>query len=66
MCTEPSIDENLRYSNFFWARPNKHVYMATGFNGQMVMVFPDLDIVAVATARDSQNFGEFALQLDNI
>jgi hypothetical protein len=53
-------EPDLRYSNFFWTLPNKHVYMATGFNGQMVMVFPDLDVVAVTTARDSHNFGEFA------
>jgi CubicO group peptidase (beta-lactamase class C family) len=53
-------EPNLRYSNFFWALPNKHVYMATGFNGQMVMVLPDLDVVAVTMARDSHNFGEFA------
>jgi hypothetical protein len=26
----------------------------------MVMVFPDLDVVAVTTARDNHNFGEFA------
>jgi CubicO group peptidase (beta-lactamase class C family) len=53
-------EPELRYSNDFWALPNKHVYMATGFNGQMVIVFPDLDVVAVTTARDSHNFGEFA------
>jgi hypothetical protein len=34
--------------------------MATGFNGQMIMVFPDLDVVAVTTARASHNFSEFA------
>ena len=53
-------EPDLRYSNFFWALPNKHAYMATGYNGQMVIVFPDLDVVAVTTARDSHNFGEFA------
>jgi CubicO group peptidase (beta-lactamase class C family) len=53
-------EPDLRYSDFFWALPNKHVYMATGFNGQMIMVFPDLDVVAVTTARASHNFGEFA------
>ena len=41
----------LKYSNLFWALPDKHVYMAVGFNGQVIMVFPDLDIVAVTTAR---------------
>jgi hypothetical protein len=37
-------EPDLRYSNFFWALPNKHVYMATGFNGQMVMVLPDFPL----------------------
>ena len=34
--------------------------MAAGYNGQVIMVLPDLDVVAVTTARDSHNFGEFA------
>jgi CubicO group peptidase (beta-lactamase class C family) len=41
----------LKYSNLFWVLPDKHVYMAVGFNGQVIMVFPDLDIVVVTTAR---------------
>ena len=41
-----------RYSNFFWALPNKHVYMAVGYHCQLIMVFPELDVVAVTTARD--------------
>ena len=39
----------LRYSNFFWALPNKNVYMAVGYKNQVIMVFPALDIVAVTT-----------------
>jgi CubicO group peptidase (beta-lactamase class C family) len=46
-----SFDPNLRYSNFFWAFPERHVYMAVGWHGQLIAVFPDLDIVAVVTAR---------------
>ncbi len=42
----------LRYSNFFWALPNKNVYMAVGYHNQVIMVFPALDIVAVTTAKD--------------
>jgi CubicO group peptidase (beta-lactamase class C family) len=46
-----SAEPGLRYANFFWALPNKHVYMAVGYHCQLIMVFPELDIVAVTTAR---------------
>jgi CubicO group peptidase (beta-lactamase class C family) len=39
----------LRYANQFWVLPDKHVYMAVGFHRQLIVVMPDLDIVAVAT-----------------
>jgi CubicO group peptidase (beta-lactamase class C family) len=45
-------EPDLRYSNAFWALPNKNVYMAVGYHCQLIMVFPALDIVAVTTARD--------------
>jgi CubicO group peptidase (beta-lactamase class C family) len=48
-----SFDPDLRYANFFWALPDKHVYMAVGYRCQLIMVFPKPDIVAVTTARDS-------------
>ena len=54
------LEPGLRYSNFFWALPDKHVYMAVGHNRQVIMVFPDLDIVAVTTARGNYSFSEFA------
>ena len=41
----------LRYSNLFWALPDKHVYMANGYHCQLIMVLPRLDIVAVTTAQ---------------
>jgi hypothetical protein len=46
-----SWEPGLRYSNLFWAFPDKHIYMAVGHHGQVIMVFPDLDIVAVTTGR---------------
>lgn len=58
-----SFDPDLRYSNFFWAIPNKHVYMAVGYHCQLIMVFPELDIVAVTTAR---NFCPFEKMTDFI
>ena len=39
----------LRYANQFWVLPDRHVYMAVGFHRQLIVVMPDLDIVAVAT-----------------
>jgi CubicO group peptidase (beta-lactamase class C family) len=47
-----SFTPNLRYSNFFWAFPEKNVYMAVGYHCQLLMVFPAQDMVAVTTARD--------------
>jgi hypothetical protein len=44
-------DPNQSYSNFFWMFPERHVYMAAGLRGQLIVVFPDQDIVAVTTAR---------------
>jgi hypothetical protein len=44
----------------FWALPNKHVYFAAGYNCQLIMVFPELDIVAVTTARDNCPHGRLA------
>jgi len=49
-------DPNQSYSNFFWIFPQRHVYMATGLRGQLIAVFPDLDIVAVTTARKFVSF----------
>ena len=47
-----SAEPDLRYSNSFWAFPNKHVYMAVGYHCHLIMVFSELDIVTVTTGRD--------------
>ncbi|CCE07002.1 putative Beta-lactamase [Bradyrhizobium sp. STM 3843] len=54
--THASDDPNLSYSNFIWVFPDKHVFMASGLNGQDIFVFPDLDVVAVTTAREYVRF----------
>jgi hypothetical protein len=56
----PPLEPGLRYSNLFWALPNKHVYMAVGHRGQLIMVFPDLDVVVVTTGREYCPFSELA------
>jgi CubicO group peptidase (beta-lactamase class C family) len=53
-------EPGLRYSNFFWALPGKHVYMAVGHHRQVIMIFPDLDMVAVTTGRGNYSFSQFA------
>jgi CubicO group peptidase (beta-lactamase class C family) len=58
--THSAREPALRYSDLFWALPDKHVYMSVGYHGQVIMVFPDLDAVAVTTARDSYSFSQFA------
>jgi hypothetical protein len=55
-----SFAPDLRYSNFFWAFPNRHAYMAVGDRCQLIMVFPKLDIVAVTTSRNYCSFSKMA------
>jgi CubicO group peptidase (beta-lactamase class C family) len=55
-----TFEPAFRYSNLFWALPNKHVYFAAGYNCQLIMVFPELDIVAATTARDNCPHGRLA------
>jgi len=51
------VDMNLgsspqfRYANGWWAIPEKRAYLAVGFLGQLIIVLPDADVVAVVTAR---------------
>jgi CubicO group peptidase (beta-lactamase class C family) len=53
-------DRNLRYANQFWALPNKHVFMTSGYQCQVIMMLPEVDIVAVTTGRDSCPLGKLA------
>lgn len=53
-------DRDLRYANQFWALPEKHAFMTVGYHCQVIMVLPDLDIVAVTTGRDICPLGKLA------
>jgi CubicO group peptidase (beta-lactamase class C family) len=53
-------EPELRYSNFFWVLPDKHVYAAAGYHGQLIMVFPELDVVAVTTGRQDYQWSKLA------
>jgi hypothetical protein len=39
----------LRYGNLFWSIPAKDAFMAVGFDRQLIVVLPKLDIVAAFT-----------------
>ena len=39
----------FRYANGWWAIPDRRAYMAVGFLRQMIIVLPDVDVVAVVT-----------------
>ncbi|CUT12374.1 Betalactamase class C and other penicillin binding proteins [Bradyrhizobium sp.] len=54
------VDPGLTYHNQFWALPDRHVFMAVGYHCQVIMVFPDLDVVAAMTARDFCSFRRMA------
>ena len=61
--SHPTVETHLKgfwYSNFFWVLPDKHVYMALGRYGQVIMIFPDLDVVAVTTGHKGYPSSEFA------
>jgi CubicO group peptidase (beta-lactamase class C family) len=53
-------ERELRYANQFWARPDKHVFMTSGYRCQVIMVLPDLDMVAVTTGREPCPLGTLA------
>ena len=55
-----TIASALRYSNLFWDLPDKHGYFANGRYGQNIIVFPDLDVVAVTTGRSRFSVSDFA------
>jgi CubicO group peptidase (beta-lactamase class C family) len=53
-------NEDFGHANLFWVLPDKHVYMAAGVYRQLIVVFPDLDVVTVMTARaDNYSLGEW-------
>ena len=46
----------FRYANGWWTIPDKHAFMAVGFLRQLIIVLPDVDMVAVVTGRKHYPF----------
>jgi hypothetical protein len=55
-----SFDPAFRYANLFWALADRHAFMAVGDHCQLVMVMPDVDVVAVITSRNYCPFRKLA------
>lgn len=47
--TMPMGLEPLRYGNLFWSLPTEDVFMAVGYDRQLIVMMPALDVVAVFT-----------------
>lgn len=41
--------DGFHYANLWWSLPEKHAFMARGRHSQIILVLPDLDVVAVMT-----------------
>jgi CubicO group peptidase (beta-lactamase class C family) len=46
----------FRYANGWWTIPDKHAYLAVGFLSQLIIVLPEIDVVAVVTGRRPYSF----------
>jgi CubicO group peptidase (beta-lactamase class C family) len=62
----PKTDMDIpgfRYADFWWSIPARGVYMMVGFNRQVVMVLPDLNLVAAMTGRTNYPFEDIISHL---
>jgi CubicO group peptidase (beta-lactamase class C family) len=48
--TNLAILDASRYANQWWSLPEKGAFMALGAGGQMILIMPQLDVVAVTTS----------------
>ncbi|MEP6790377.1 MAG: serine hydrolase [Ramlibacter sp.] len=52
-----------RYGDGWWTLPERKAYVAMGFNGQMILVMPALDMVVAITAHNQQDFGQLLTRI---
>jgi CubicO group peptidase (beta-lactamase class C family) len=46
---EMGLGPDLRYGNLFWSIPARDMFMAVGYDRQLIVVMPKIDVVAVFT-----------------
>lgn len=53
----------FRYANGWWSIPSKRVYFTAGFNRQLIIVLPDIDVVVAVTGRRNYLLPSFIDQI---
>jgi CubicO group peptidase (beta-lactamase class C family) len=63
----PKVDMNLpgyRYADYWWSIPRRKAFFASGFNSQVIMVLPELGVVAAVTGREHYPFSDLIDHLE--
>jgi hypothetical protein len=63
----PKVDMDFpghRYADFWWSIPGRNAYFAAGFNRQLIMVLPQLGVVAAVTGRDDYPINDLITHLE--
>lgn len=63
----PTVEMDIpgfAYADGWWAIPKRKAYFAAGFNRQLIMVLPELGIVAAVTGRGSYPFTDLVSHLE--
>lgn len=58
MVFSPATPTSLRYGDQWWTIPERKVYMAVGFNRQIILVMPGEGVVAAMTGRKHYAFAQ--------
>lgn len=53
----------FRYANGWWSIPSRRAYFTAGFNRQLIVVLPDLDVVVAVTGRRNYPLPPFLDQI---
>lgn len=52
------------YADMWWSIPERKAYFTAGLFGQVIMVLPELGVVAATTGRQNYSFGELITHLE--
>jgi CubicO group peptidase (beta-lactamase class C family) len=62
----PKVDMGIpgfRYADYWWSIPSRGAYIMAGFNRQLVLVLPELNVVAAMTGRANYPFEDVIAHL---
>lgn len=58
MVFPPVTSTSLRYADQWWAHSGRRMYMAVGYNRQIILVMPEEGVVAAMTGRKNYSFSQ--------